>query len=308
MDLETYERELSTMRGEAERWPDEKMLVCCALGLAGEATELEEAAGALPGIGSTEPVLQFRARHVLLELGDVLWYVVTAATRLGYSPRGVREQEGRDWSSLFASERVRAMQTAAGWFADTMKKTAFHGLPLAESRENLAMYLGDMLRLVEGVAQAFGLTLADVAAANVRKLRARFASGGFTAAEACAKADEPSTQGEAEANRAPLEKELVWTDGPYESTTPEATIKAVVWDAGDGTWSARLEFCQKTSSRDLGASFSQVCFAVAMDRADRDTAKHAAQRMLHEVADSFVIYASSGGLGFARVLRGGRAG
>lgn len=75
----------------------------------------------------------------------------------------------------------------AGEVVDLLKKHWHHGKAL--DRDALCKELGDVLWYVSDLASAFGLRLSDVAAANVRKLEARYPNG-FTPADAAKRADE----------------------------------------------------------------------------------------------------------------------
>jgi NTP pyrophosphatase (non-canonical NTP hydrolase) len=63
----------------------------------------------------------------------------------------------------------------AGEFADGIKKHAFHGHPLDEAA--LRKELGDVLWYAALACDALGLTLSEVMAANVEKLRRRYPDG-----------------------------------------------------------------------------------------------------------------------------------
>ena len=75
---------------------------------------------------------------------------------------------------------VRALGLAGetGEVVDEIKKHIGHGHDLNVSK--LRYELGDVLWYVAGLAQALGLTLEDVAAGNLEKLRARYPEGHFT--------------------------------------------------------------------------------------------------------------------------------
>lgn len=76
----------------------------------------------------------------------------------------------------------------AGEVADLIKKHIGHGHPL--DVEKVKKELGDVLWYVAAVAWACGVTLDDVAHANVAKLRARYPDG-FSTAASLARADVP---------------------------------------------------------------------------------------------------------------------
>jgi NTP pyrophosphatase (non-canonical NTP hydrolase) len=63
----------------------------------------------------------------------------------------------------------------AGEVADLIKKWAFHGHPMDD--EKLKKELGDVLWYIAGVATAAGITLEEVATANIAKLLARYPDG-----------------------------------------------------------------------------------------------------------------------------------
>lgn len=63
----------------------------------------------------------------------------------------------------------------AGEVADIIKKHLFHGHPLDVS--DVKKELGDVLWYIGSIAAACGLTLEDVATANIEKLRKRYPHG-----------------------------------------------------------------------------------------------------------------------------------
>ena len=76
----------------------------------------------------------------------------------------------------------------AGEVAEPIKKHLYHGKPL--DREKLLNELGDVLWYVNYTARALGFSLAQVADANNRKLRARYPQGfSVEAAQAAGKGE-----------------------------------------------------------------------------------------------------------------------
>jgi len=73
-----------------------------------------------------------------------------------------------------------------GEIADELKKVLFHGHPL--DRTVLADELGDLLWYVAALASSAGLTLEEIAAGNVAKLRKRYPDG-FTSADSLRRVD-----------------------------------------------------------------------------------------------------------------------
>jgi NTP pyrophosphatase (non-canonical NTP hydrolase) len=91
-------------------------------------------------------------------------------------------------------ERDRMLDAAAGLAEEAgevlalVRKHRFQQHPL--DRERLAKELGDALWCLSIVAATGGLSLDDVARANVEKLRARYPDG-FTSEASLARRDEP---------------------------------------------------------------------------------------------------------------------
>lgn len=172
--LTDYEREIAAMRGDARFRSDEEMLACCALGLA---EECGEATGALLSGGFDE----FES-----ELGDVVWYATTGAHRLDATRN---ELVGFRRPIVFgdAMHNMTMLHLAAARFAGRVKKWLFHDKPLDRTA-----CLGDLWEVTRRIEAVSSLSAAE--SANLAKLRKRFPSGGFTAAEANARADEtPAT-------------------------------------------------------------------------------------------------------------------
>lgn len=80
----------------------------------------------------------------------------------------------------------------AGEVADLIKKWAFHGKPL--DQDKLVKEMGDVLWYLSVLAARRGISLEDVARANIAKLRARYPKG-FSHAAANARADETPVPG-----------------------------------------------------------------------------------------------------------------
>lgn len=77
-----------------------------------------------------------------------------------------------------------------GEVVDLVKKVEFHGKPL--DRQALIKELGDVLWYLTALRLFEGITLDEVMATNVAKLRARYPTG-FSATAANARADEQPT-------------------------------------------------------------------------------------------------------------------
>jgi NTP pyrophosphatase (non-canonical NTP hydrolase) len=63
----------------------------------------------------------------------------------------------------------------SGEVAETIKKTFYHGHPL--DKEALSKELGDVLWYLAVMADGLGLSLEQIAAENIKKLRARYPEG-----------------------------------------------------------------------------------------------------------------------------------
>lgn len=63
----------------------------------------------------------------------------------------------------------------AGEVADLVKKAVYHGV--GHTPDEMAKELGDVLWYLTAVAEEYGLSLADVAAGNIAKLKARYPDG-----------------------------------------------------------------------------------------------------------------------------------
>jgi hypothetical protein len=176
--LTPYEREIAAMRGDGAKLSDAQMLACCAMGLAEEAAEVQLA---LDG--------HDYGTDALAELGDLIWYAATAAHRLDLTTAQV-ESLGTSAPLEYDADGdlVRGLHLHTGAFAGLVKKWLFHDKPLA--RDVAARHLAEVFELASRIATQLGHTLDDARAANITKIRKRFPSGGFTAAEANARADE----------------------------------------------------------------------------------------------------------------------
>ena len=126
--------------------------------------------------------------QVIRELGDVLWYATTALHRVDQSATEAVSRSAM--SSQWHDDSLVMLQARGAEFAGVVKKALFYGRGIESSRRQIVWILGDCIKLVTACARRYGASLGDVQRANVEKLRARFASGGFTAAEANARADE----------------------------------------------------------------------------------------------------------------------
>lgn len=80
----------------------------------------------------------------------------------------------------------------AGEAAEVVKKRLFHGHAL--DREKLQRELGDVLWYVATLATTAGLTLDQIAKANIGKLRARY-PGGFSTEASVARVDAQESAG-----------------------------------------------------------------------------------------------------------------
>lgn len=188
--LTPYEREIAAMRGDFRFKSDADALACCALGLV---EEIDEVRGAMLGAdghawNDAESAREAARLYVLRELGDVLWYATTALHRLDQHCMQAARVSGA--SPQWRGDSLVDLQARGAEFAGIVKKGLFHDRGIAFIRTKGLWVLGDCIVLVEACARRYCATFGDVERANVEKIRARFPSGGFTAAEANARADE----------------------------------------------------------------------------------------------------------------------
>ena len=64
-----------------------------------------------------------------------------------------------------------------GEVVDIIKKVLHHGMPLEEVREKIVKELGDVRWYLEYLAMAMNVTMEEIEAVNVAKLRARYPDG-----------------------------------------------------------------------------------------------------------------------------------
>lgn len=137
-----------------------------ALGLAGEAGE---ALGAIAdGAGRDD---------VRAELGDVLWYTARLhdELRIPWCPPIGSAEAAVVASGVPAEFGAMATVTVAARVADHVKKALRDdcGALVVERRKALAVELGKVLGLVASAAAPWGLSLDEIADANVEKLAGR---------------------------------------------------------------------------------------------------------------------------------------
>lgn len=64
-----------------------------------------------------------------------------------------------------------------GETVDLLKKILFHGHDLEINKDKLVKELGDIMWYVAGIATTAGLSMQDIAAVNIEKLRQRYPDG-----------------------------------------------------------------------------------------------------------------------------------
>jgi NTP pyrophosphatase (non-canonical NTP hydrolase) len=122
-----------------------------------------------------------------LTLNEFQQHALRTATRpLEAYPQWIRSMVPHCWDQREAMKDWDAMVLCAGLtgeageVADYLKKVFGHGHPLDVDR--VKNEISDVLWYCAVLADRFGLTLADIAAANVEKLKARYPSGFSVAA------------------------------------------------------------------------------------------------------------------------------
>lgn len=93
--------------------------------------------------------------------------------------------EGAEFLELFLNQHERLLEAMrvtvqGGKLVDYLKKVVHHDHPM--DKEKVKKELGDLLWYIAVTAHASGLSLNDVAVANVEKLKKRYEKG-FTVAE-----------------------------------------------------------------------------------------------------------------------------
>ena len=83
-------------------------------------------------------------------------------------PRGNRDSTSLTWDAL-------GVAGEAGEVADLVKKVVFHGHPL--DVDKLKAEMGDVLWYLASLCNTLGIDLADVAEANIEKLKKRYPHG-----------------------------------------------------------------------------------------------------------------------------------
>lgn len=110
---------------------------------------------------------------------------------MSYSLNEYQQHANRTASALSGRDALAAFGLGvageAGEVADDVKKHLFHGHELDKAK--LKKELGDVLWYVAAIATSNGLTLEEVAVANIEKLRKRYPDG-FSAAASMARVDE----------------------------------------------------------------------------------------------------------------------
>ena len=156
MTPETYQRlSLRTVPEPLQFWnhasDDARIdLFCnCALGLAGEAAEIDES-----------PVSD--------EIGDGYWYAYVLFRVLDAPPQLPQASSKQD--------SQRTLYRASGRLCELAKKVRFHGRPLANIRDEALVMLG---RYIDALAGRDDQSAAQTMRQNVDKLKARYPEGFF---------------------------------------------------------------------------------------------------------------------------------
>lgn len=127
----------------------EKLFCNCALGLAGEAAEIEEA-----------PTSD--------EIGDGYWYSYVMYRVLDAAP--VHPEPGQD------ADPHRSAYRSASSICELAKKVMFHGRPLDDVRDKA---LANLNAYVQAIAVIDPQSAAETFDQNVEKLKARYPAGFF---------------------------------------------------------------------------------------------------------------------------------
>lgn len=136
----------------------------CALGLCGEAAEVDEALDAYV----TKYDNAEATRNVILELGDVCFYLAALVLNLGLEDKLAPTGKPRFLPNLSGG---------CGRLAELTKKSTWHGKQI-QPEVWLAAIVGT-LEAIDNDADFVGSNRAEVLAENIAKLRARWPSGKF---------------------------------------------------------------------------------------------------------------------------------
>lgn len=83
------------------------------------------------------------------------------------------------WNKTYSLESkanyAMGLSGESGEVTDLIKKQLFHGH--LEDKDGIKKELGDVLHYLSGLATMFGLTLEEVAATNIEKLKKRYPDG-----------------------------------------------------------------------------------------------------------------------------------
>lgn len=173
-----------------------------ALGLTGEASEVEEIVGE---ITSGQVAWSRVVRDDLIkELGDAMWYIAFTRKFITGTTRKIADLQdhpepwdfidhprpGDPTSNLVFGSRK--LVVAAGKFADIVKKQLYHGVEYTETIcDVLQTYVDEAYDAVCFIATAgLGCTINEIIDRNVEKLRVRYEGLEFSTEASLAKADE----------------------------------------------------------------------------------------------------------------------
>jgi|APSaa5957512535_1039671.scaffolds.fasta_scaffold01149_18 NTP pyrophosphatase (non-canonical NTP hydrolase) len=159
---------------------DPQRLITAALGMVGESQEYLDLV--------VNSIITDTHDKRLLELGDVLWYIIQACEGLGVGldkvqelSVGVRnhyiEVSPIKLSSMETDELEPELASVIGEFCDLLKKILFHGKSFVENHKKLLDILAKLYYTYENELQWQGFTLEEVMLANVEKLSNRHKEG-----------------------------------------------------------------------------------------------------------------------------------
>jgi hypothetical protein len=135
----------------------------CALGLAGEVGEVCALLAAKPADAA-----------MVLELGDVLWYITALAWHYDCKLADLIADAGDHYRADTANA-VLSLVAHTGAVCDIIKKTQWHG---KEPNQGAVLAgLRDAVAAIRVLAYRHGATLDLVMDANIAKLRARYPAG-----------------------------------------------------------------------------------------------------------------------------------
>ena len=155
----------------ANRIPSEEQLLCSAFGLCGESGEVADLIK--KSFFHHHP---FEKNNILLELGDVTWYLELACLSLNIElPKKEPTLENFKVDQNILMRLSLKLCRKAGWFADHISDHKFDGKGLDYAE--LTKRLEDIQSCLSYFAIALSTSLDEIKEKNIEKLKLRYPEG-----------------------------------------------------------------------------------------------------------------------------------